>query len=210
MQMINGNFRQVPSLFNLAYSPSFFWEGRETSLESVVLKPIVHQEEMNADLGQLIKKMNKNPMLKKSFKEVFGLDSIYSALVSRALAQYVRSLIRPKRLLVDTQSIGQNLFNQNCISCHAGKTATDFKIRKSVVAGSGLDSGLSKITNQEKDAFFFKTPSLFELKLTAPYMHDGRYKRLDEVVSAYAKALNIKELSSKENQKALVNFLENL
>ncbi len=208
MRIGNNVNRQVPNLYNLAYSSVFAWDGREKNLETVVLKPIANHEEMGLDLSEMVWKMNQNQTLKSEFKLVFGVDSIYTALVSRVLAQYIRSLIR----LVPAQreSSGKSLFQKYCGNCHSGKFSTDFKIRKSVIADFGLDSGKFRVSRKPFELFHFKTPSLANIRLTSPYMHNGSYESLKNVVSAYSKYLEIKELESENSQMELVSYLETL
>ena len=208
MRFINGVKRQVPSLYNLAFSQRFMWDGREKNLESLVIKPLANHEEMDQNLQEMIFKMNQNQELKDEFNLVFGSDSIYTALVSRALAQYMRSLIK----LVPDQNTraGKILFENHCVNCHKGKFSSDFGLRYSVVAASGPDSGKFRISGKPIDIFTFKTPSLAKIRLTSPYMHDGRYRNLNEVVVAYSKILKIKELKSVQAQYTLVKFLEQL
>jgi cytochrome c peroxidase len=208
MQVINTLKRQVPSLYNLAYSKVFTWDGREKNLESIVLKPIANHEEMNQDFNRMISIMNQNKELKAEFKLVFGTDTIYTALVSRALAQYIRSLVftnnGPKK------GNGKVLFERHCSKCHEGKFTTDFKIRKSVIAASGPDSGMFRISRKPSELFLFKTPSLAKIKLTHPYMHNGSYQSLKEVVMGYSNYLKIEELDSEDAQIELVSYLETL
>jgi cytochrome c peroxidase len=208
MQVINNMKRQVPNLYNLAYSNVFAWDGREKTLETVVLKPIANHEEMGLDLTELVRKMNHNQALKSEFKLVFGVDSVYTALVSRVLAQYVRSLIRT--IPAPNESKGELLFQKNCSICHSGNFSTDFKIRKSVLAAFGSDSGKFRLSRKPSELFFFKTPGLANIKLTRPYMHNGSYHSLKEVVISYAKFLKIKDLKSENSKNELVSYLETL
>ncbi len=210
MNLLNMKKRSIPSLYNLAYSPHFFWDGREKSLESVVIKPIPNHEEMNFSLKKMVNDLNKNPSFLKEFKSAFGTDSIYTALVSRALAQYIRSLKSEVQLNSETQSKGQILFEKYCATCHAGSHTSDFKMRVSVIANSGPDSGKFHLSRRKSDIYSFKTPSLAKIKLTRPYMHDGRYSDLKYVVEDYSRILEIVELKNTQNQKQLIKFLSTL
>ena len=208
LRLINKVKRQVPSLYNLAYSQRFAWDGRERNLETVVLKPIANHEEMDQNLEKMVSEMNQNEDLKAEFRLIFGSDTIYTALVSRALAQYVRSLTKlvPKEMT----SAGKILFENHCSSCHKGKFSSDFELRRSVAAASGPDSGKFRVTRNALDIYIFKTPSLANIRLTKPYMHDGRYKTLKEVVETYSQKLDISELKSMRAQNELIVFLEKL
>jgi len=210
MDSINGTKRQVPSLFNLAWSKAFFWDGRESNLESVVIKPLVGHEEMNVNLTDLVSFISRDKNLKSEFQVVFGTDSIYFALVARALAQYVRSLIRPVQNQTTNHVKGKALFDAHCKRCHSGSGGTDFEMRKSVIAASGSDSGRFKVSGRMGDVYVFKTPGMVDLKLTAPYMHDGRFSSIEEVLENYSEALTLKELKVPAYRLELISYLNEL
>jgi cytochrome c peroxidase len=107
-------------------------------------------------------------------------------------------------------SKGKSLFQSHCSKCHSGKTTSDFRIRKSVLAPSGIDSGYYLITHLPGDVYRFRTPGLAAISKTAPYMHDGRIPDLDSLVKLYAKALPVKELEDPFCRTELVRFLKML
>lgn len=199
--------RQIPGLFNLAWSPSYFWDAREETLESLILKPIQSPDEMNLSLPLLLKKVNQKQELKQMCKAAFQTDSIGTIHVARALAQFIRTLVRQPEL---PESEGKTLFQDHCSRCHSGKATSDFQIRKSVLAPSGIDSGYFRITHLPEDVYRFRTPGLAAVSVTAPYMHDGRVPDLDSLVKQYAKALNAKDLEDPDKRTKLVLFLKML
>jgi len=196
--------REIQGLFNLAWSPSFFWDAREETLESLILKPIQSPDEMNLALPVLLKKVNQNAELTQLCLAAFQTDSIGTVHVARALAQFVRTLIRQPEI---PDSEGKTLFQEHCSKCHSGKTTSDFQIRKSVLAPSGIDSGYFRITHLPEDVYLFRTPGLAAVSKTAPYTHDGRVPDLDSLVRMYAKRLPAKELEVPARTKELVKFL---
>jgi cytochrome c peroxidase len=199
--------RQIPSLWNLAWSKTFFWDGREENLESLVLKPIENPSEMNLSIPQFLRKINNDQFLRQLNKDAFGEDSIDGAGAARALSQYIRSLVRATK---PPDSPGKSLFNQHCSSCHSGFAYTDFALRKSVLAASGVDSGLYRITKNPGHVFVFKTPGLADVKKTAPYMNNGAVPNLDSLLVLYAEKRNIPVILEKENRASLLRFLESL
>jgi cytochrome c peroxidase len=199
--------RQIPGLFNLAWSSFFFWDGREETLESLILKPIQSPDEMKLALPVLIKKVNQNAVLKQMCATAFHTENIGTIHVARALAQFIRTLVRQPEL---PGSEGKELFQNHCANCHAGKTTSDFQIRKSVLAPSGIDSGYFRITHLPGDIYKYRTPGLAAISKTAPYMHDGRVPDLDSLVKLYAKALEVKELEDAARRAELVRFLKML
>ena len=199
--------RQIPSLFNLAWSPSFFWDAREETLESLILKPIQSPDEMNLSLSLLLKKVNQKQELKQMCRAAFQTDSIGTVHVARALAQFIRTIVQQPEL---PDSEGKTLFQKHCAKFHSGKTTSDFQIRKSVLAPSGIDSGYFRITHLPEDVYSFRTPGLAAVSKTAPYMHDGRVSDLDLLVKMYANELPAKELEDPEKRSELVRFLKTL
>lgn len=197
--------REIQGLFNLAWSPSFFWDAREETLESLILKPIQSPDEMNLPLPVLLKKVNQDTELKQLCRAAFQTDSIGTVHVARALAQFVRTLVRQP---VSPDSEGKTLFRKHCSRCHSGKATSDFQIRKSVLAPSGIDSGYFRITHMTEDVYRFRTPGLAAVSKTAPYVHDGRVPDLDSLVKMYAKRLPAKELDDPARRKELVKFLQ--
>lgn len=205
--------RETQPLYNLAWSASLFWDGREKNLETLVIKPIQARHEMNSKLTQVVGRLNKSSTYRTQFQKVFGSDSIYTALVARALSQYIRSLIRfePDSTQLNViENEGRLLFNQHCRSCHVGKTTSDFAMRKSVLQAMGADSGLFHITRNREHIWFFRTPSLAAVGATTPYMHNGQFQSLREVIIRYSQVLKQPQLASPQNQNALLAYLKRL
>ncbi len=200
--------RNVPSLVNLAWQKGSFWDGGAKDLESLVFAPLTHPDEMGQDLRELVQELDEQATYRSLFKKAFGKDTIYSALIARALAQYQRTLIsansrydrfirnEPGAGFSEIELKGMKIFDQKCGSCHQfGKGENDF-FTDHAYHNNGLDSmyssdfegifqGRFRITRDSADMGKFKTPSLRNLTRTAPYMHDGRFPTLEAVLGHY-------------------------
>ena len=190
--------RNSMPLFNLGYATAFFWDGKAKTLEEQVFHPITSQNEMNQDLGLLIEEFKNNSEYQKMFAAAFGKGDITFDKTSKALAQFMRTIIAytPKPLdtskLTPSEKRGLLVFldekKGDCFHCHElGNFMTNFKF-----ANNGLnkdpyatDAGLFKVTGTPEDLGKFKVPALINIKYTAPYMHDGRFKTLREVIDFY-------------------------
>lgn len=199
--------RHAPSLVNVAFYDAYFWDGGAKNLESLVFGPLRHADEMGVDLNALPARLQADDTYPLMFKAAFGTDSVHLAYLARALAQYMRTLVsadsRYDRFvrqegasLSELELQGMALVQQKCGSCHSfepGKRDffTDFAYHN-----NGLDNfypegeenlykGRFRITYDSADIGAYKTPSLRNLSLTAPYMHDGRFNTLEEVLEHY-------------------------
>ncbi|WP_420581779.1 cytochrome-c peroxidase [Reichenbachiella sp.] len=193
--------RNTPPLFNLAWSETFFWDGGVKNLESLSFAALTNSDEMGSDLTLLSGQLNRDKNYRKAFNKAFGIDSVSSAYVSRALAQYMRTLISANAKYDSVQLAlaqfsevemqGKIVFEQNCASCHSPPLFTDNKFHHNGIAqfysaeNLSLTTGRFRITRDSVDLGKYKTPSLRNLKYTAPYMHDGRFANLDEVLNHY-------------------------
>lgn len=202
--------RAIPTLWNLAWSPSFFWDGSQENLESMIFLPLTDSLEMHGQLFAAARNLQKKPEWRQAFARAFGKDTVYSALISRALAQYVRTLVLP---MPDTfgfspqEKEGFLIFQKACAHCHAGKFGTDFRLRKSVLAASGPDFGRFHVSRLPKDTFVFKTPGLAQISKTAPYMHNNAIPDLDSLLRGYALVLPGNEWKSKATLAQLKAYL---
>jgi cytochrome c peroxidase len=193
--------RNAMPLFNLAYQNKFFWDGGAATLEDQVIGPIQNPVEMHETLPMVIEKLNNHTQYPKLFKNVFGKLPITTPMLMRAIAQFERTIlsgnakydlyVAGKAILNSHESNGLNLFvtetKGDCNHCHTlGSTFSDFEFRNNGLDTLPLtDEGRYKITLLTSDIGKFKTPSLRNIELTAPYMHDGRFKTLEECVQHY-------------------------
>jgi cytochrome c peroxidase len=195
--------RHTPSLANLAWMQGLFWDGGAKNLESVSTGPLTHPDEMGQDLKAMVQKLQRHKLYPGLFRKAFGTDSVSSPLVLRALAQFQRTLIsansrydryvrkEPGGELTSLELEGMSLFRANCGSCHATDFFTDNSYHNNGLDNSfpaeheELAYGRGRITRTPADRGKYKTPTLRNIALTAPYMHDGRFHTLEEVLDHY-------------------------
>lgn len=210
--------RNTPPLFNLAWSTTFFWDGGVKNLESLSFAALMNPDEMGVDLEQLCQKLNQNEYYLKQFKSAFEIDTISSAYISRALAQYMRTIISADAKydsvqlelisFSDLEAKGKKVFDKNCASCHIPPLFADNEFHHNGLTQSyssnnlSLSTGRFRISRDSLDLGKYKTPSLRNLSVTAPFMHDGRFETIDEVLDHYQ---NQDKLN--QNQDSLVQFI---
>jgi len=197
--------RNTPALINLAWMDYLFWDGGVKNLESLPFAALTSSDEMGGDLKEIVKYLNENTKYKKRFQKAFGINQVSSAYVARALAQFQRTLISANSKYDKVQNgesqfskqelEGQDIFNQKCSSCHTPPLFTD-----NLFHNNGLDAtfpmtnedvkaGKYRITLDSVDLGKFKTPTLRNLQYTAPYMHDGRFESLKDVLNHYQNSI---------------------
>lgn len=189
--------RNSMPIFNIGYAKKWFWDGRSKTLEEQVFHPVVSQNEMNQDPILLSEELSRNPTYVKMFNAAFGEGEITFDKTSKAIAQFMRSIIAfsPKSLdtslLNPAEKRGLKVFlsedKGDCFHCHElGNFMTTFEfVNNGLNLNSLVDAGLYNVTGKGTDIGRFKIPSLLNLKYTAPYMHDGRFKTLREVIDFY-------------------------
>jgi len=207
---VEGDRNAMP-LVNLRFEPSgrFFWDERAHSLEEQVLMPIQNKREMGQDLTTLIERLGEDKTYAKLFKQAFGDEEVSKERTAKALAQFVRSLVSYHSKfdvgMTQAESLrdnfpnftrrenrGKNLFARNCAVCHLppGQAAvfsmTQPRNNGLDTAASAKDLGVGDVTFNRFDAGRFKSPSLRNVEYTAPYMHDGRFNTLAEVIDHYS------------------------
>src|SRR5262245_12464930 len=192
--------RHTPSLWNAAFSPLLFWDGRAPSLEEQARFPVEHPDEMGSTLDDAARRFAGDAGYALAFAAAFGDDPGVSARnIARALAVYERTLVSPPTrfdawiagkadALTEAEVNGFRVFagNGRCIACHSGFAFTDYNFYD--VGLPGTDKGRGKEINLAAADYAFKTPTLRELAWTAPYMHDGSLATLEDVVRHYEKA----------------------
>ncbi len=190
--------RNAPGLFNMNWNTSFMWDGGVNHIETQPLAPIANPIEMNENLNNVVVKLSASNKYKQLFKNAFGTEEITSQRILKAFAQFQGVLYsynskydqykRNEITFTNEELSGYNLFLQKCNNCHQEPLFTDhdFKNNGLPVDVSINDFGREKITGNASDKFKFKTPTLRNISLTAPYMHDGRFNTLDQVINHYS------------------------
>jgi cytochrome c peroxidase len=233
--------RNAMPLFNLAWKSSFFWDGRAKSLREQVLMPIQDHVEMDESLPDVVAKLSDHPDYPELFARAFNSSEVTAERIGLALENYLFTLtsseskfdraMRGEMALSDTEKRGFELFfteyeprtgqfGADCFHCHGGALFTDNQFHNNGLAPTE-DRGVFASSGLARDQGKFATPSLRNVSLTAPYMHDGRFATLEEVVGHYTSGIHRSPTLdpnlakhpdqgldlSKEDQRALVAFL---
>ncbi len=222
--------RHTPTLLNAAYYRFINWDGKFENTTQLVPAIMANPRNMNMqDDAVLITRLESVAEYRSQFREIFG-GPASKQRVAQALDAYVRSLTTPnspfdryaagdKTALTDAQKRGLTLFvgKAECTLCHRGPNFEDDQFH--ALGVSGDDPGRFKVTGEEADRYAFKTPTLRNVELTAPYMHDGSLATLRDVIDFYnagggphqPKSLLLRRLNLTEREKSdLVAFLESL
>ncbi len=196
------SLRNSMPLQNLAWKKQFFWDGRVSKLRDQVIFPITDKAEMHQDIDLLPEKINS---LSPLFKKAFGNQEITTEKITLALEAYLLTLtsldskfdqsIKGNTTLTKQEQRGLKLFftendprnrkrGADCFHCHSGPFFSDDSFHDTGLP-SITDTGLERTTGKATDRFKFITPSLRNIALTAPYMHDGRFDTLEKVIDHY-------------------------
>lgn len=196
----------APPIMNLAWQDFLFWDGRSLSLEDQALIPIEDPIEMHEDLEVAIGELEADPHYPDLFKEAFGNQSITAERIGKAIAQFERSMVsanskfdkfqRGEVTFTNLEAEGYALFHSevgDCFHCHGDATTGNIfgAFGEIQFSNNGLDSvlapmsGRERVTGNPADRAKFKIPSLRNVEYTAPYMHDGRFQTLGQVIEFY-------------------------
>ncbi len=222
---VNNSFskRNAPALMNIAWMTQLHLDGAINHIEVQPLAPLTAANEMGENLDSVLIKLRKDSSYKRMFKAAFGDDKINSQRMLKAIAQFVGSLVssnskydkvmRGENSFTDYELRGYNTFKSNCASCHTEPLFTDNSFRNN---GQKLnrfkDLGRQTITNLSKDSLKFKVPSLRNIQLTFPYMHDGHIYSLFQVIDHYTKGIDTTQtnLDSTLKKKILISNKEKI
>jgi cytochrome c peroxidase len=237
--------RHAMPLLNLAWKRSFFWDGRAPSLRAQALMPIQDHAEMDECLTNVASKLAARPRYPAAFQAAFGCMEITPEKIGLALEQYLLTLtsfdakldraMRGAEKLTVEEKRGFQLFSTeydprrgqygaDCFHCHGGMLFQSQTFANNGLDAEFRDTGRAKVTGKDSDRGKFAVPSLRNVELTGPYMHDGRFATLEEVVAHYctgvkrsasldpnlAKHPNGGLPLTEADQKALVAFLKTL
>ena len=192
--------RNAMVLQNLAWSESFFWDGRSLTLEEQILIPVLDSTEMDETWSNFLSEIEFDNNYRNLFYEAFGTLSPDSTHAAKALAQFVRTMVstnskydrylRQEEALTQDETAGLASFNDlnggDCFHCHGGILGTDNSFKNNGLDEFPIDSGRGLFTGISSDNFKFKVPSIRNIEYSAPYMHDGRFNTLDQVINFYS------------------------
>jgi len=222
--------RATPTILNTAYNPHQFWDGRANTLEEQALGPIAAAGEMNQDLDQLVKELKGIKGYKTMFDKAYPGEGINKKTIAKAIASFERTVVSNesrfdryvkgnKKALNQSEKRGFEVFEGKgrCASCHSGFNFTDNQFHN--IGLNDKDPGRAAVIKDKSLTGAVKTPTLRDIALTAPYMHNGSLKTLEEVVDHYDRGgENKKNLSpmmaklnlSNQEKSDLVAFLKSL
>ncbi|MFM6934036.1 MAG: cytochrome-c peroxidase [Flavobacteriales bacterium] len=225
--------RNAPVLINLAWQNSFHWDGGVSSLNKQAINPLTHPKEMDNTLEEILRRLNASTFYRSRFYAAFGDSAIEASHLLKALANFTVSLVSAQSKydhvkngessFSPQEKSGYQLFKKYCASCHQEPlfTKNEFKSNGLPYSTALKDVGRMGITHRASDSLLFKIPTLRNIEFSFPYMHDGRFKSLKEVLSHYAELHSHQTYYSKElkklnrtlsahEQKDLLAFLKTL
>lgn len=208
--------RNSPAIFNLAWQKNFMWDGVIPNIDAQALAPINHPAEMGEDINVAVRKLNKSKEYRILFYKSFGDSLATSERLMKALSQFQLTIVssnskydkvkQNKAKFTQSEKNGYELYKQNCSSCHNEPLFSTYDF-----ANNGLsvnpeldDHGKWNKSFEPADQWMFKIPSLRNLGYTYPYMHDGRFKTLDEVLDHYEKGIVKSPTLAKQLEKPIV------
>ncbi len=208
--------RNSPGLHNLAWVPLYHWDGGVNHIEVQALSPLTAHNEMAEDVDSVLNKLRQDDKYKKMFKNAFGSDTINSQKMLKALAQFVGTLVsagskydkvmRKEETFNPSEQHGYEVFQAKCADCHKEPLFTDNSFRNNgLILNPWLnDYGRMHITGESEDSLKFRVPTLRNVGVTQPYMHDGRFYSLGQVVEHYRSGIQ----QSSTLDPSLVNGIE--
>ncbi|GAB4331534.1 MAG: cytochrome c peroxidase [Flammeovirgaceae bacterium] len=221
-------------IMNLAWKKEFFWDGGVFHLDLFAIEPIQNPNEMDESLPNVLEKLRNNPKYPLMFKKAFGKEDITTEKFLKALSQFQLMCISSNSkydkhirkedgvVLNQVELEGLEIFKQKCASCHSGELFSDFSYRNNgLPIKNSQDTGRERITLNENDKYKFMVPSLRNVALTYPYMHDGRFATLFQVLDHYSSGVTPSPTLdpiltqggiplTKEEKQKLVTFLHTL
>ncbi|MGA0557365.1 cytochrome-c peroxidase [Larkinella sp. VNQ87] len=194
--------RNVPGIQNVAWKKAFFWDGGIVDLDLLPIAPIQNPVEMGDSLANVLKKVRESGRYPALFKAAFGTYEVTTERFLKALSQFMLTAVSANSkydkyvrketggTLTESETRGLALFQQHCAGCHSGELFTDqtFRnngLRMQLANSKDYDLGRYQITLNLDDYNKFRVPSLRNVERTMPYMHDGRFLTLEQVMEHY-------------------------
>jgi cytochrome c peroxidase len=193
--------RNSPALMNLAWHNLYMWDGAINHLDMQALAPISHPDEMGETMEHVVQKLQQTSKYRTLFKKAFNDTIITGAHTLKAMSQFMLTLVsanakydsvmRKQRHFTEQENKGYQLFKQHCSSCHTEPlfTNTGFENNGLPIDTTLNDVGRMRITKNSQDSLKFKVPTLRNIEFSFPYMHDGRFKKISEVLMHYTSGI---------------------
>ena len=208
--------RNSPALMNLAWQKNFMWDGAINNLDMQSLAPISHPAEMGSSMNDVVIKLNRNKIYKKLFHNAFKDSIATGENTLKSIAQFMLTLVSSnskydkvmsnKAEFTVQEQNGYQIFKSNCAACHTEPLFTNGEFANNGLPLDSLlhDKGRMRITQKKEDAYKFKVPTLRNIEFSYPYMHDGRFKKLNEVLNHYANGIKKSETLDAKLQNGIV------
>jgi cytochrome c peroxidase len=194
--------RNAPPLQNMIFLQSFNWDGSVSHLDMQPVVPITAEVEMNESISNVLQKLQNDPVYVEDFNKAFDNGEIDTENMFKAISQFVMMMVsadtKYDKVMRDEgstftqqESQGKAIFEEKCASCHSGTLFTDHSYRNNglPVDPQYNDLGRKKVTGEQTDKYKFRVPSLRNIAVTFPYMHDGRFQNLRDVLDFYDNAV---------------------
>ncbi len=190
--------RNAPPLQNLAFLNRFMWDGVIHELNDQPISPITAFEEMDSNFPDIIQKLNEVEEYRDMFRAAYGDEQINGDRILMALGQFLATMVSDQSkfdqykkgqvTLTESENNGRIIFDQKCSACHSGALQTDESFRNTGLFFNEQlgDAGLFRVTQNPEDSMKFRVPSLRNVAITSPYMHDGRFLSLQAVLDFYS------------------------
>ncbi|MBK9249040.1 MAG: c-type cytochrome [Ignavibacteria bacterium] len=210
--------RNSPALMNLAWSKDFMWDGAVNHLDMQALAPISNPQEMDETMTHVVHKLSQTSLYPPLFRAAYGDSTITGERLLKAMSQFMLTLIsarskydsvmqREAEFTLQEQN-GYRLFQTKCSSCHTEPLFTNYQFENNGLPldTTLMDYGRMSVTKQASDSLKFKVPTLRNIEFSYPYMHDGRFKRLRDVLMHYS---TIRQNGTESNKLQPMNFTSN-
>jgi len=191
--------RNAPAIQNMLWNSEFFWDGGVPNLDLVPLNAIQNPVEMDENPAEVLMRLRQNDQYKAMFKKAFGTDEITTAQFLQSLSQFMSMLVSANSrydkyvrgetggYLTSEELEGQVIFQAKCASCHATDLFTDGSFKNNgILDNFSYDRGRNEVSQLPEDIGKFRVPSLRNISVTDPYMHNGKFKTLEKVLDHYA------------------------
>lgn len=195
--------RNSPTLMNLAWKKNFMWDGAIVNLDMQSLAPISHPDEMGNTIDKVVASLNQSSRYRKAFFNAFNDSVVTGEYTLKALSQFMLTLVsanskydrvmRKKEKFSKQEQNGYLLFQKHCATCHKEPlfTTNEFVNNGLKVDPTLNDYGRMKITHKSSDSLKFSIPTLRNIEYSYPYMHDGRFKKLSQVIQHYISGIQV-------------------
>lgn len=223
--------RNAPGIQNLMWYKNFLWDGGVLNLELIAINAITSPVEMDENIPHILEKLRRSPTYLQLFKKAYGSEEITGTKFLNAIGYFMACLIsdkskyddvkRGKATFTDAEQRGYQIFQEKCNTCHTEPLFTDQSFRNNGIRHFfSIDKGRYEISLMPQDSGKFRVPSLRNVEKTAPYMHDGRFRTLEEVIDHYRNGIEyynnldpllLNKIPLTDNEKAdLIAFLKTL